>query len=427
VTDFDYLDPALILVDRESRQRRELTGIEELAESIRNVGLINAIVIDRERNLIAGERRLTACLSIGLNPVPVRFFDDLAPLERHLIELEENVKRVDLSWSDHVAAVSEYHRLLSAEHPEWSMEKTAERLGVSRAKISQHLTVAEHMDSDLVKGADKFSTALNAATRIKERRAADAGQDIMSAITKSLAPVAAAPAEPEKPKLAAEVFNTNFTEWVLEYQGPKFNLIHCDFPYGVGVGDKSGQSAAKITGQYSDTAEVYRELLNVFCVDTSRFVADSAHLIFWFSMGYYNETIEALTSAGWKVDPFPLIWHKSDNAGIIPDANRGPRRTYETALFASRGDRKIVRAVANSFSGPTSRELHTSEKPRPMLHHFLRMLTDESTRLLDPTAGSGNAVRVAAELGASYALGLELDSTFAAAAQANVAKATIIP
>lgn len=420
MTEFTYLSPSTIVINREARQRRELTDIESLAESIRNVGLINPIVIDRDNVLIAGERRLTACLSIGLDPVPVRFLDDLSLFERHLIELEENIKRVDLAWQDQVAAINEYHRLMREQTPEWTLDDTAQRLGMSRANVGKYMLVQEQMDNELVRDADKLSTAYNAATRIKERKQASAKKELVGKLDTMFSANPEAPPPAPKPPMTAEILNLDFIKWAREYSGPKFNLIHCDFPYGVNTGSKSGQSAAKITGTYDDSPETYRHLLGEFVQRGPDFIDDSAHLIFWFSMNYYDETLRALTLGGWKIDPFPLIWHKSDNAGIIPDANRGPRRTYETAFFGSRGDRKIVRAVANSFSAPTTREFHTSEKPRSMLGHFLRMVTDETTVLLDPTAGSGNAVRVGWELGASYALGLELNPEFAETAKSNV-------
>jgi 16S rRNA G966 N2-methylase RsmD len=53
-----------------------------------------------------------------------------------------------------------------------------------------------------------------------------------------------------------------------------------------------------------------------------------------------------------------------------------------------------------------------SEKPEPMLSHFFRMTVDEYSRVLDPTAGSANAIRVAASRGASSVLGLEKDPEF---------------
>ena len=63
-------------------------------------------------------------------------------------------------------------------------------------------------------------------------------------------------------------------------------------------------------------------------------------------MRYFEYTKLTLREQGWKIDPFPMIWTRSDNAGIVPDHNRGGRRTYETAFLCHRGDRPIVRPVA---------------------------------------------------------------------------------
>lgn len=44
----------------------------------------------------------------------------------------------------------------------------------------------------------------------------------------------------------------------------------------------------------------------------------------------------------------------------------------------------------------------------------MRMVIDENTRLLDPTCGSGSALRAARSLGANSLVGLELNPEFAA-------------
>ena len=54
-----------------------------------------------------------------------------------------------------------------------------------------------------------------------------------------------------------------------------------------------------------------------------------------------------------------------------------------------------------------------SEKPVSMLSYFFKMVVDENTALLDPTAGSGSAIRAAKRLGAPRILGLEINPTFA--------------
>jgi len=150
------------------------------------------------------------------------------------------------------------------------------------------------------------------------------------------------------------------------------------------------------------------------------FIAPSAHLIFWFSMDFYTETRTKIQAAGWTVDPFPLTWFKIDNTGMLPDANRGPRRVYETALFCTRGDRKIVRAVGNCCAAGVTKTYHMSEKPTAVVGHFFRMLVDETTVMLDPTCGSGNAVKMAEELGADWSLGLEINPDYVESAKQNL-------
>ena len=412
-----------ITVDRATRQRRELRGVEALAESIRAIGLINPPVITRDYTLVAGECRLEACRSLGWNEIPIQFADDLEPISLHLIELEENVKRSDLTWQEHNDAVAAYHRLRTEREPEWSQVKTAQELGMSDSAVRKHLLVSTaRTEVPELAEADKFSSALNMAQRQLERKRESATRKL-TALPPDLRPqtkASEAPLpEPEPEPTRSAIETADFLTWAETPQPILFNLIHCDFPYGVSVGDKRGQGNAQTHGHYDDSPDVYFALLNTFATRVDNFCAPSAHLIFWFSMRYYDETKTLLEAGGWRVDPFPLIWHKSDNAGIIPDANRGPRRTYETAFFASRGDRKIVKAVANSFAAPTTKEFHTSEKAEPMLRHFMKMLCDEYSRVLDPTAGSGMAIKVATALGAEYALGLERDPEFADAARRN--------
>lgn len=55
-----------------------------------------------------------------------------------------------------------------------------------------------------------------------------------------------------------------------------------------------------------------------------------------------------------------------------------------------------------------------------MLEHFFRMLVDEHSRVLDPTCGSGMAIKAAEAAGAAFALGLERDLDFHAAACNNL-------
>lgn len=391
-----------IIVNREARQRRELPDISDLADSIARNGLIHPIVVAPDMTLVAGERRLTACKSLGWTDIPVQFTSDLSVEELRTIELEENIKRVDIPWQDQVRAVEELHKIKS-KNPEWSADKTAALIGLSPRQTYKFLQVAKELGDKKVATADTFSIAQNIVTRKAERAAASAISAIRDTTT--------------TPDL---ILVEDFTKWAPNYSGPKFNLIHCDFPYGVNMHKSAQGSHIEVLGGYHDTHDIYWNLVDTLIAHQSNFVADSAHMIFWFSMNYYTETIERLNAAGWTVIPHPLIWAKTDNAGILSDPARRPRHIYETALLAHRGDRKLVRAKSDFVGHPTTKEFHVSEKPEPVLTHFMEMLVDYTTTLLDPTAGSGTALRVARRLGAVNLLGLEINPDFAAQANARL-------
>lgn len=402
-----------ITIERSERQRRELTGIEDLAESIRRTGLINPIVITQDGVLVAGERRLTACKMLGWTSIPAQFTSDLSALELHVIELEENIKREQLSWQDECLAVKRFHELKMEMEEDWDPTKTATALGATPQYVGQRVIIAKEIEdgNERISSADKFSVARNLVQRDTERRKSS----VLETLGASLIPPSISDEPAPKTKPTPPILLTDFHQWQGDYAGQKFNLIHCDFPYGINVGDSPRQNSS-IAEHYEDSPDVYFKLLATFGLAMQNVVAESAHLIFWFTMHYYSETLAALEFMGWKVDPFPLIWHKSDNAGVAPDPQRRPRRTYETAFFASRGDRKLTQAGARSasfaFPGKIGGEAHMSAKPVPMLTHFLSMVCDEYSTVFDPTCGSGNALKAATALGASSVLGLEKDPNF---------------
>lgn len=416
-----------IVIRRDERQRKELQGIDELAESIRKRGLIQPIVITRNNELIAGERRLSAVKSLKHEVIRVVYSDELDPGELKALELEENIKRVDLPWKDLCLAIDDYHEYQRTKSKKWSQAQTGEALGIDTGEVSKRLAVAAEIraGNKLVLEAPKLSTAKGIVQRQLERRASAETIQLTALVNPKPKPADSGVEGPSAPPPSGTgfVLNVDFLNWARDYDGDKFNLIHCDFPYGVGM-HKSDQGSGDSYGTYEDTPEIYWTLVNAFMRYLDNFTEESAHLVFWFSMDYYEATRLAL-SAGkeadgrtprafpWRVNPFPLVWHKDDGAGILPDANRGPRRTYETAFLASRGDRKIVRAVANSVGCPISRGRHMSEKPQGVLRHYFRMLVDDHSSVLDPTCGSGSALRAAAACGASRFLGVELNKDFA--------------
>lgn len=112
-------------------------GIEALAASIRELGVLQPVLVraaeNEEYELIAGERRWRAARRAGLSSVPaiVRTADDHDALEQALVE---NLHRADLNPLEEASAFQQLIDDFSLTH-----EQVAARVGKSRAAISNTL------------------------------------------------------------------------------------------------------------------------------------------------------------------------------------------------------------------------------------------------------------------------------------------------
>lgn len=487
---YPSLDPRLIVVKREARQRQEnIADVDDLRQSIKTIGIINPIVVRDEGGqivLVAGERRLRASLDLGMTVVPIRHFADLGPEEAEIVELEENVKRKELHWRDQVRAVGRIHVLYKRNNKGWNIEQTAEQVSMHHSYVRRILHVFDALDSPRLSRAEGIEQAYNTLHRFSERKAesivgdiivkgaqifggaaqsiANAAQNAVTAAatlqdtftvatavaiddgeadlkpppiipttnvvdfpTLTSPPPAVTPPPPNEPILCA-----NFVEWAKAYEGPKFSLIHCDFPYGNYRGmDTISLNSMETEEFYDNTESVYWALVDALTENLDRLMSYSAHLMFWFNMNFYTDTVARFRRCGLFVHDHPLIWHKTGGAGgqgVVPGtAVTYPRRMYDTALLCVKGNRPLAKPGMNSYAAPTvGNKIHPSQKPEPMLRFFLSMLVDETSTVFDPTCGSAAALRAAEDLGAKSILGLELDPNYAQAALTRTLQARVL-
>lgn len=103
----------------EGRYRKDLGDVESLAKSIAEGGLINPITVTPDGQLIAGQRRLEACRSLGWETVPALVASDLDEAVAKLrAERDENEERKEMLVSERVAlaeALQELERPKAAE------------------------------------------------------------------------------------------------------------------------------------------------------------------------------------------------------------------------------------------------------------------------------------------------------------------------
>jgi ParB family transcriptional regulator, chromosome partitioning protein len=125
---------------RQPRQAFPRAGIEELAASIREVGVLQPLVVRSTAGgfeLIAGERRLRAAKEAGLDRVPVliRQAGDNESMELALVE---NLQRENLSPLETAAA---YQALMDGF--DLTKDQLARRLGKSRAAVTNTLRLVQ--------------------------------------------------------------------------------------------------------------------------------------------------------------------------------------------------------------------------------------------------------------------------------------------
>lgn len=140
--------PQSVLIDRikiedielnpfQPRTKFDLNLIEELAGSIKELGIIQPITVRKTKEnkyqLISGERRFRATKMAGLETIPafIREADDKEMLEMSLVE---NIQREDLNAIE--IAIS-YQRLI--DECNITQETLSERVGKKRATITNYL------------------------------------------------------------------------------------------------------------------------------------------------------------------------------------------------------------------------------------------------------------------------------------------------
>ncbi len=126
------------IVAGENQPRRKFAqdALNELAESIKEHGIVQPIVVRKKENyyeIVAGERRWRAARLAGLKSVPV-VIKDYSEIQAIEIALIENLQREDLNPIEEANA----YKSLMDEH-KISQEEIAKKIGKSRPAITNTL------------------------------------------------------------------------------------------------------------------------------------------------------------------------------------------------------------------------------------------------------------------------------------------------
>lgn len=409
----------------ENRQRKTFDNakIKELAESIKNVGLLHPPVItftpDGQAILRAGERRLRA-----LETIKEEYFcngqlvaegytlctltAELDEIEVREVELDENIRRVDLTWQERAGAINQLAELRRLQNPEVSKGEIAQEIAETTnstmagayTELSRSTFVAQHMDDPKVAQARSLKEAYTIATRKDE-----------AVFTSALARVVGDTSS-EHRIICGDCISemSNLTPGSVD-------AIIADPPYGMGA-DSFGDAGP--AHQYADDAETALEIARQIILHGLVICKEQAHLYMFCDIEHFFSLRDFAAKNGWKPFRTPLIWDKGAQMGHNPIPDQGIRRTYETILYCYRGNRPglvfmsdIIRGI-NSISSPT----HPAEKPAPLYKHLLERSCRPGEIALDPTCGTG-PVFEAANMLRLKAIGIDKDKEYAELAAAR--------
>lgn len=398
---FFYLKPSDIRISESlDRYRKDMGDLKDLANSLTEFGQIQPCVINRENNLIAGGRRLAACIMAELE-VKCVYEDTADPVRMRELEIEENLRRKQFTPGEEALALADLIEMKRARYGEpkygpkkegatledtgFTLDDAAAMVGKSRATVSSTLEMA-----DAIK---QFPELAKAKTK--------------SAIKAGFKGLQKAAAVMEQKKNYEDQYDDNVERYTLvlgdaiedmqSLEDKHIDILFTDPPYGISV-DKVDKNLLQ-GFRYNDDVDRALIFYALLAKESFRFTKDDAHAFIFLAPEHFWRIREFFIAAGWFVHVRPIIWpNKFSNRNNAPYA--WPSSCYEMVLYARKSDSRLVKQgwpdwiheqETHKIFRPadSTTRIHDAEKPVNMLSWLLEKISMEGQFLYDPFAGSG--------------------------------------
>lgn len=430
------------------RRTVDVKKVKELAESIKELGLLNPITVNEDGTLIAGMHRLEACKLLGYEEIKVNKIN-LNLLLAELAEIDENLIRNELHWLESDKQLKRRKAIYEQLRPETKhnskfkgnqfrsndtmssdqktfTEDTADKLGQSQRNIQRSVARAENIIEEVeddIKELDITKTEGTILARfepeqqkkiieVKKQKTDFSIKEIVQEIKK----------EEKKEIYKAKIQETRVETTISENikQGDCLEILHnlengcidivlTDPPYGINYISNRSIYDNSITkrGLLNDNKEYAFDLLEETCKILKEKTAENAHLYFFCSWNVFS-TFENIISKYFDIKT-PIIWDKQ-NKGSGDLENDWGNQT-EIIIYCVKGKKLINNRRGNIISVPrlhSSKMLHPTQKPNELLKQILEVSATKGDFIVDPFMGSGSTIKVCNELNLK-SLGIELD------------------
>lgn len=389
------LDPSEVSV-REGldRYRQDLGALADLANSIKTFGQLQPIVITKDNELVAGGRRLAACMMAGIKVLAFHQgeIDDITLRE---MEVEENIQRKAFSPAEEVLAIDDLHKLKQQIHGVaqqgvkggWTLEHTAAAIGKTKGTVIEAQKLAEAVRA--------FPSLANAKDKKEIKTALKQIEDTLArgAATKKVEAAKAAG------DMSFNLKNQDAVEFMSSLEDSSIDLVLTDPPYGIEFFKQSGYSKGGLL-TYADDTEKALQLYEVLALEAFRFTKSNAHLLAFCSLDHFHKLRELFKTAGWDVHVKPFVWVKQ-NARACNWPSRYPTNSYEVCLFARKEASVIVKQGYHDWLNfdavVDNTRVHPTQKPIPMLRELISRFCLPGSKIADPFAGSGSVLLASLE------------------------------
>lgn len=372
------------------RFRDDYGNLEELAESIKEFGLIQPISITQDYVLLAGGRRLQAAILAGLTSIPCVIHKTTEEVDNRELELQENIARKDFTWTERANLERKIFDLRKEKNPNWTQRDQVEEFGGAKGSVSRRLQLAE-----IISAVPELA---DSATEDEAWKKYQKLQELI--ITEEMDKDGEVQYGDAIKHADGHYKIGDAIEGLRKVGGEVVSFIEVDPPYGVDLHGRKDRN--KQTGQMDNYNEVskedYQEFVRTVAVQCYRVLRENSFMVWWYGPEWYAPIIEILRNVGFKVSDIPAVWTKT-GAGqtASPDTMLGS--SYEPFFVCRKGQPKLRKpGRSNVFSFdpvPPQHKIHPTERPIELMDEIMDTFCYPSGVVCVPFLGSGVSLRAA--------------------------------
>lgn len=193
----------------------------ELAHSIKQIGLMQPIVVTPNKKLIAGLHRLEACKLLGLQEIEC-VIRDYEALDAELAEIDENLIRAELTVLERAEHLKRRKEIYEAKHPGTKHGGTPGKAGGGKIAIPKDEKISSFAETTATK-LDVSPRTIQQEVQIAEKLAEDVKEAVKGTPFEDskidLLELARKPHEEQRKTVAQLIVSSNSNEW---YTPPEY-------------------------------------------------------------------------------------------------------------------------------------------------------------------------------------------------------------